>query len=48
MAEASGKEKVAKAELEANYKPSGKARRKVRDEKAEAAVGIGRRLEKGI
>jgi hypothetical protein len=36
MAEASGKEKVAKAELEANYKPSGKASRKVRDEKVEA------------
>ncbi|MCK9365085.1 MAG: hypothetical protein M0P74_15970 [Syntrophales bacterium] len=36
MAEATGKEKVAKAELEANYKPSAKARRKVREEKVEA------------
>ncbi|MHB8828688.1 MAG: hypothetical protein ACYC6Q_04030 [Syntrophales bacterium] len=36
MAEATGKEKVSKAELEANYKPSAKARRKVRDEKVEA------------
>ena len=36
MVEATGKEKVAKAELEANYKPSDKARRKVREEKVEA------------
>lgn len=36
MAEATGKEKVAQVELEANYKPSAKARRKVRDVKVEA------------
>lgn len=40
MAEASGKEKVAKAELEANYKPSSKARLKVREEKVEADYKI--------
>ena len=36
MAEATGKEKVATAELEANYKPSDKARRTVREEKVQA------------
>lgn len=49
MAEASGKEKVAKAELEANYKPSDKAHRKVRDEKVEAnyRVAMGKCNDKG-
>jgi hypothetical protein len=40
MAEASGKEKVAKADLEANYKPSDKARREAREEKVEAAYKV--------
>ncbi|WPB58148.1 hypothetical protein [Xylophilus sp. GOD-11R] len=35
--EAKGKEKIAKAELDAQYKPSAKADRKVRDTKADAA-----------
>ena len=36
MAEVSGTENVAKAELEAQYKPSEKARRKVMEKKADA------------
>jgi hypothetical protein len=36
MAEATGKEKVAKADLEARYKPSDKARRAAREEKVDA------------
>jgi len=40
MAEASGKETVAKADLEANHKPSAKARRTAREEKVEADYKI--------
>lgn len=40
MAEASGKEKIAKSELEANYKPSSKARQKAREERVEANYKI--------
>lgn len=40
QAEAKGKEKVAKAELEAQYKPSNKATTKVRNMKAEAEYEV--------
>lgn len=40
QSEAKGKEKVAKAELDAQYKPSAKARAKVAEAKADAAYDV--------
>jgi len=42
LAEANGKEKIARAELEAAYMPSGKANYQVRVAKAEAAYSVAR------